>query len=1158
MDLSGLLPLIREMPSYCRLLEGLRGDPPATRVVALDSARPCLLACLQRDLALPMLVVTARQERARQLCDEIPLWLGAGAEVRLFPEPDALPYERISSDPYTVQQRLKVLASLSRGVQSGLVVASAYAVVHKTVAATAFAQSCQTVKTGARVNLERMLAGWVELGYAMDTSVQLPGTMSRRGGIVDVYPPDSDLPARIELFGDKVESIRLFDPSTQRSVKPVPEITVIPAREMAAPFGTIADNLQHLDLSSLSENARGKVREDIARLFSGQSPDGVGFYAPVANHGAFLDYFPAGAIVVPDQRDAIEAATVELDAQAAELSQAQREHGELPADFPRPYLSWPELLHGLDRFAHRLELEQWAAESSACAVGFNPPPVYGGRLTPFLEEAKAMVKAKGRVVVVTQEASRLAELLEEGDIAVSPVSDVAAMPPSGSITVVRGSLGGGWRIDGTGGDTVISDVELFGFAKKRRTVPKRFARREDLLSDLSTGDYVVHIDHGIGRFGGVTKLGLDNGQREYLILEYAAGDRLYVPSDQLDRVTRYIGPGGYSPSLSRLGTQEWNRAKQRVREAANELAKSLLALYSAREVAAGFAFSPDTVWQQELEASFPYVETQDQLEAVQKVKRDMEKARPMDRLVCGDVGYGKTEVAIRAAFKAVMDGMQVAVLVPTTVLADQHLTTFKERLGAFPVTVDSLSRFRSAREQQEVLQGLVNGSVDICIGTHRLLQKDVAFKNLGLVVVDEEQRFGVGHKERLKQLRREVDVLTMSATPIPRTLHMSLIGVRDMSTMETPPEERLPIKTYVGGYSERLVREAILRELERDGQVFYVHNRVQTIGAVARRLGDLVPEAKIGIGHGQMPEEALESAMLDFAEGRIDVLVCTTIIESGLDLPNANTLIVDRADRMGLTQLYQLRGRVGRGANRAYAYFLYDKGKELTDASEKRLRTIFEATELGAGFRIAMKDLEIRGAGTLLGPEQSGHMGAVGFELYCQLLSDAVTDLKAIGEPRAAHLPPSTSVDLPLPAFIPEEYVADLNARLALYLRLAKVDSLAKLKQIEGDLEDRFGPLPQQGKDLLYVVRLKLLGTAAGIQAISWEDGHAVLKLGQGTRLGALRPQRGLSDALKVGATQLRLDTKRAGGDWKRLLEGLVERLSQSPPRMAAHLSRGD
>ncbi len=1142
MNLSGLLPLIEDIPSYRELVREIQAVSGERKAVVVDSARPYLIAALFQRLGLPMLVITARSERARQLYEEAPLWLGSDAPVRLFPEPDALPYERLSSDMHTVQQRLRVLSDLSEGNDKTLVVAPVYAVAQKTVPVAGFSSSCHLLKEGSKIDLERMLAKWMDLGYEMESIVELPGTLSRRGGIVDIYPSNSDLPARIELSGDEVESIRLFDPATQRSLALVPQIAVVPAREMAASFTELTDIVRQLDHSTLKGEAREKAEEEMEYLARGRWFDGLEFYTSLANDGAFFDYFPERTLVVLEQPDLIEATLTELDIQAIELSEKLRKRGELPIDFPRPYYTWSEFSTGLNRFNRRLNLELWGDENECRFISFRPAPGYDGLVPDFIADIRGMLEGRGRVIVISQQAARLSELLGECGVIASPVADIADVPPLGSVTLAQGSITGGWFMDG---DIVFSDVEIFGFVKKRRMVSKRPVRHDVFLSELLPGDYVVHVDHGIGMFSGLTRMGLDDGEREYLVLEYAAGDKLYVPTEQVDRVGRYLGPGGYAPSLSRLGTQEWSRAKRRVKEATGDLAKELLLLYSAREAFNGFAFSSDSMWQQELEASFPYVETPDQLRAVREVKRDMEKAQPMDRLICGDVGYGKTEVAVRAAFKAVMDGMQVAVLVPTTVLAQQHLTTFGERLGTFPVRVEMLSRFRTPQEQREVIQGLASGSVDICIGTHRLIQKDVAFKNLGLVIIDEEQRFGVTHKERLKQLRKEVDVLTLSATPIPRTLHMSLIGVRDMSTMETPPEERYPIKTYVAAYNERLVREAILRELERDGQVFYVHNRVQRINGIVRKLEELVPEARIDAAHGQMHEDALESVMLDFTEGRIDVLVCTTIIESGLDLPNVNTLIVDDADRMGLTQLYQLRGRVGRGANRAYAYFFY-KQKQLTEAARKRLRTIFEAAELGAGFRIAMKDLGIRGAGNLLGSEQSGHIGAVGFELYSRLLSEAVSELKAGDDRKTASQPLSTTVDISLAAFIPDEYVNDLDTRLALYMRLARVDSLEEMYELGAEIEDRFGPLPLQVKNLLYIVRLKLMARGSGIRDIIGEKGQIVIRLGPGFTIDKTALQEYFGEKLKVGTSQLRLDIKRAGKQWKKILEDLVERTART------------
>ncbi|MFC1847725.1 transcription-repair coupling factor [Chloroflexota bacterium] len=1145
MNLSGLLAPVENMPAYKKLVRDLGVMSGEKNVLVVDSARPCLIAALYRSLRVPVLVITARSERARQLHEEIPFWLGDDEHIRFFPEPDALPYERLSSDSFTVQQRLRTLSDLAGDHRALIGVASAYAAARKTVPAGRFAALHHTVRKGSKIDLERTLAVWLKLGYEMEKAVELPGSFSRRGGILDIYSPDSDLPARIELLGNEVESIRLFDPSTQRSLGPVPQVSIIPAREMIVDSHEAGDILKRLDLSAMTPGARERLDDDISLLAGGHWFDGLDFYTSVVNDGAFLDYWPENTLVVLDQTDQIQTALSDLDAQARVLSRALVKQGEMPAGLPVPYFTWPELAAKLSGFDRRVTLEQWGDESMAYPMSFSPAPGYTGNLPDFLRDAVEMAKDERRVTIVSQQAARLSELFGEQDTFVSPVTDLLETPPPGSISLVRGSLAGGWRVDYEGGDIVFSDAEVFGFVKKRRMVSKRPAAQEALVSQLAPGDYVVHVDHGIGRFAGLTRIDLEYGEREYLVLEYAATDKLYVPTDQADRVSRYIGPGGYTPALSRLGTQEWIRTKQRVKEAADNLAGELLTLYSTREVLNGLAFSGDTVWQQEMEGSFPYLETPDQLRAVQDVKHDMEQMRPMDRLVCGDVGYGKTEVAIRAAFKAVMDGMQVAVLVPTTVLAQQHLTTFNERLSAFPVNVQLLSRFRSPREQQEVIQGLADGSIDICIGTHRLIQKDVSVKNLGLVVIDEEQRFGVTHKERLKQLRSEVDVLTLSATPIPRTLHMSLIGIRDMSTMETPPQERHPIKSYVSAYNDRVVREAILRELERGGQVFYLHNRVRRINWVARKLSDLVPEARIGIAHGQMPEDMLESVMLEFTGGRVDILVCTTIIESGLDLPNVNTLIIDDADRMGLTQLYQLRGRVGRGTNRAYAYFFYSRGKELTDAAQKRLRTILEASELGAGYRIAMRDLEIRGAGNLLGPEQSGHMGAVGFELYNRLLSEAITGLKASRGREAAPEPVTTTVDLPVTAFIPEDYVPDLGTRMDIYVRLAGIDSLEGLGELGAELEDRFGPLSPEAGDLLYIVRIKLLGGHAGVQDISSEGGQVVIRLRPGTRVDRASMQERFGDRLKVGTNQLRFDTRRAGRDWKGMLEDVIRGIAR-------------
>jgi transcription-repair coupling factor (superfamily II helicase) len=747
-----------------------------------------------------------------------------------------------------------------------------------------------------------------------------------------------------------------------------------------------------------------------------------------------------------------------------------------------------------------------------------------------------------RQIVVSQQALRLSELFADEGTPVSVGASAAAGLPQ--LTLVQGSLAEGWRFRDDGLDLgLVTDTEVFGFAKQRRAPPRKSINREAFLAELSPGAYVVHIDHGIARFSGVVRMAVDGHEREYLELHYAEGDKLFVPTDQLDRVSRYIGPSDRQPHLTRLASGEWQRAKARVRRAVQALARELLALYAAREVLPGHAFAEDSPWQMELEASFPYVETPDQIAAIVAVKQDMERPRPMDRLVCGDVGYGKTEVAVRAAFKAVMEGRQVAVLVPTTVLAQQHYETFRERLAAFPARVEMLSRFRSDAEQRQIVEDLASGTVDIVIGTHRLLQKDVRLKELGLVVIDEEQRFGVAHKEHLKQMRREVDVLTLSATPIPRTLYMALGALRDMSTMETPPEDRLPIKTYVSEFDERLVREVVLREIERGGQVYFVHNRVHNIDMIAGKLQDIVPEARISIGHGQMDEHELEQAMREFVDGRSDVLVCTTIIESGLDIPNVNTIIINQADKLGLGQLYQLRGRVGRGAHRAYAYLFYDRKARLTDTARQRLQTIFEATELGAGFQIALRDLEIRGAGNLLGSEQSGFMAAVGFDLYIKLLSGAVEHMRAImrGELPPAEEGAPVAIDLPLSAHLPPSYVPDLNVRLALYQRLSAAEDPKEIVSIGQEMIDRFGEPPAVTRNLLYVVSLRALAAQAGAQSISTEDGMATVRMREGESLPREALEATVAKGVQVGRSAVRVEL---GEGWRERLRRTMEQLA--------------
>jgi transcription-repair coupling factor (superfamily II helicase) len=1110
MNLSHLLSLIEQVPGYqqlkCELLESQGKD---IKLVVSDAVKSFIIAALHKELNLPVMVIVAQPESAKRLYDELQAWCPSSTLLQAFPETDFLAGEYSASDAVTIAERLRTLSALtlcrdmSADSRNPLIVSSALAAVSRTMPRDDFIASRRALSVGMNIDPLQLVKEWQAMGYELENIVEVPGMISRRGGIVDVFSPDSESPARIEFVGNQIESIRLFDPKTQRSSKLVTSVTIAPAKE----------SQQHL------------------------------------NGDAILDYLPEKVLLITDDLDELKTVIDKLDCEAEEFRQTKVERGEPAPDLP--ILSWQEFETRTKIIKPRLALCSWSIDDSDKAylqfLPLTPVPSYGGRLEVFSEGLREMLKENRRIVVVSQQTNRLAELLQERDIPACPVSQIEQAPPAKSITLVQGSLAEGWAMRDV--FSLFTDNEIFGFVKQRRLFKKRPIRHHWFISGLSPGDYIVHIEHGIAKFAGLTKMLTDGVEREYLVLEYAANDRLYVPTDQVDCVSRYVGAGNRPPTLSRLGTQEWARTKQRIKESVANIARELLNLYAAREIVPGFAFSPDNLWQQELESSFPYMETPGQLEAVQAVKGDMEKPKPMDRLVCGDVGYGKTEVALRAAFKAVMDGKQVALLVPTTVLAQQHFINFCDRLQAFPVRVEMLSRFCTEKEQASIIEGLAAGTVDICIGTHRLLQKDIVFKDLGLMIIDEEQRFGVIHKEHFKKLRREIDTLTLSATPIPRTLHMSLAGIRDMSTIETPPEERLPIKTYVGAYDERHVREAILRELERNGQVFFVHNRVNSIAMVAKRLSSLVPEGRICIAHGQMPEEELEKVMTDFVNHRSDILVTTTIIESGLDMPNVNTLIVDQADKLGLTQLYQLRGRVGRGSNNAYGYFFFDRGKQLTLEARKRLKTISEATELGAGFAVAMKDLEIRGAGNLLGVEQSGYIAAVGFDLYSRLLAEAVEDLKqgqAVGSGRKILQPSVPAVALPLTAYIPEEYVVDLSTRLDFYQRLAAVKRAQEIEGIAVELSDRFGPIPQPVENLIYIVEIKQLAAAAMVKSISTEDRQVVLHFDGTKEIDRLSLIQDFKYGVKAGSSRIKLDIKLLGNSWQDVLKKVLQKAAIS------------
>ena len=857
---------------------------------------------------------------------------------------------------------------------------------------------------------------------------------------------------------------------------------------------------------------------------------------------------------------AIEEMSRSLDRRLEQLRSAKEKRGDVPAGFAQPHIEWGFISDAMNARPKSVNLSPWGVDSElpggSLGLPINPSALVGGGVEKALELIKNGVAEKKRTVVITNHAQRFHELAHEQEIETVLAKTLAVAPEQGEVQIVTGHLLNGFSIDTADGSTVsvMSDAEVFGIQKERRRIRKRPIRKGPALEQLKPGSYVVHIEHGVARFVGTKVMGSEG--QEYLVLEYAEDDKLYVPTDHLDRIQLYHGTADAAPKLTRLGTQEWNKARARAKRATEQLAGELIALYASRQVATGFAASADTPWQDSLEASFPYEETPDQLTTIEAVKADMESSSPMDRLVCGDVGYGKTEIALRAAFKAVQSGRQVAILVPTTVLAQQHLETFTDRLEPFPVAVEMLSRFRSDRQQKEIIVKIADGSVDIVIGTHRLLQKDVRFKDLGLVIIDEEHKFGVSHKERLKQLRTQVDVMTLSATPIPRTLHMSLAGVRDMSTIETPPEERLPIKTYVSEDSDDLVREAILRELDRGGQVFYLHNRVKNIELVANKIQKLVPEANLQIGHGQMPEDDLERVMAEFERGEFNVLLCTTIIESGLDLPNANTLIIDRADMFGLSQLYQLRGRIGRGANRAYAYLMVPRAKQLTEQAEQRLNTILAATELGAGFQIALRDLEIRGIGNLLGAEQSGQISAIGFDLYTKLLAEAVRQLKEADSSDNTATPPvrefsTVRVDIGIDARIPDSYIEDLAQRLSIYQRLARIRVESEIDDLDEEIRDRFGPMPTHVKLLMKMARMRSMAVQAGVELVTAKETRATLTLKEPTDGARVPLQKQLGTGVDVGHMQIRVEIDRDDPEWIDELMAVLDQLKMFQERIA-------
>jgi transcription-repair coupling factor (superfamily II helicase) len=1170
MSLAGLLTILDDDPQLRSVISqaryGNRAVPDVGRgaatlvgedVVAPPTLRPVLAAALTGSRRF-VLAVTATAREADDLTAALGSFLPAGS-VASFPGWETLPHERLSPRADTVGQRIAVLRRLAHPADPGqpngplmAVVAPVRSLLQPIVAGLGNLEPV-VLADGQEYELDHLLTRLVEIGYARVDLVTSRGEIAVRGGIVDVFPPTEEHPLRVEFFGDTVEEIRYFKVADQRSIGPADDgLWAPPCRELLLTPAVRERAKELADTHPALADILGKLAEGIP-------VEGMEAFAPVLSDRMelLIDYIPADGIVLACDPERVRARAEELVRTSQEFLEASWANaaagGEAPVDLGASAF---QPIARIRAAAAALGLPWWTiapfgvtdAEAAEPAAGAYPglaspetgpgdrvpfrinaslAPAYRGDAARMITDVRSWLADNWRVVLVTEghgPAQRLAEMLR-GEGVGARLRDVGDAPEPGVpyVTTARLENGFVWPAVRL---VLLTESDLAGHpaglptTRDMRRMPTRRRGGVDPLQ-LEAGDYVVHEQHGVGRYVEMTSRTAAGATREYLVIEYAPGrrgqppDRLYVPTDQLDEVTKYTG--GEAPALHRLGGADWAKAKGRARKAVRQIASELIRLYSARMASPGFAFGADTPWQRELEDAFPYIETPDQLAAIDEVKHDMERPVPMDRLISGDVGYGKTEIAVRAAFKAVQDGKQVAVLVPTTLLVQQHYSTFTERYAPFPVTVRPLSRFQGSAETAETLRGLADGTVDVVIGTHKLLSPETRFARLGLVIIDEEQRFGVEHKEYLKRLRTEVDVLGMSATPIPRTLEMGVAGIREMSTILTPPEERHPVLTFVGPHDDKQVAAAIRRELLRDGQVFYVHNRVTSIRRVAAQVAELVPEARIAIAHGQLNEHELEQVMVDFWERKYDVLVATTIVESGLDIPNANTLIIDRADTYGLSQLHQLRGRVGRGTERAYAYFLYPSETALTETAHERLATVAQHTEAGAGMYVALKDLEIRGAGNLLGGEQSGHIAGVGFDLYVRMIGEAVTELKGDGPAEK----PEVRVELPVNAHIPHDYVAGERLRLEAYTRIAAADSESDVAAVREELADRYGEPPQPVLNLLEVARLRTAARRVGLTDITVAGSHVrfapvVLPDSRQVRVQRLYPKTVLKPAVRT------------------------------------------
>ncbi|PLR93300.1 transcription-repair coupling factor [Bacillus sp. T33-2] len=1097
--MQGLKTIFSQQDDVHSIISGVEEGLREQLVAGLSgSARTVFLAALYEQTKRPVLLVTHNLLQAQKLYDDMSNLVGED-EVFLYPANELIAAEISIASPELRAQRIEALDYWSSKGNGIIIVPMAG--LRKIVPPKHIWSKFQiTFKVGEEIDLDEQLLHFVSMGYSRSDMVSAPGEFSVRGGIIDIYPLTYADPLRIELFDTEVDSIRSFSLDDQRSKDKHEAVTIGPATE--TPVGAedlsrlvehledgLAKSLQKLNNDKAKTLMAQNVGYELEQLRNGQKPDQMFKYLSLAYKSteSLIDYLPEGGFIFIDEISRVQEMNDSLNKEEAEWYTSLLSEGQIIHDVKMSH-HLPDLIHKSRRPVVYMSLFLRHVPNTnpqnIINISCKPMQNFHGQMHVLKAEIDRWKKGNFSILLLGPDGERVKKLervLEDYDIDASVINRQQMLSP-GKAQIGAGSLNTGFELP-IQKIAVITEEELFN--KKVKQPPRRQklsnAERIKSYSELRIGDYVVHVNHGIGKYLGIETLLINGVHKDYLNIRYQGTDQLYVPVEQIDLVQKFVGSEGKEPKIYKLGGSDWKRVKSKVQSSVQNIADDLIKLYAERESSVGYAFSPDGDMQREFETSFPYQETEDQLRSIHEIKKDMERERPMDRLLCGDVGYGKTEVAIRAAFKAIADGKQVAFLVPTTILAQQHFETMRERFQDYPVEIGLLSRFRTRKQQTETIKGLKAGTVDIVVGTHRLLSKEISYRDLGLLIIDEEQRFGVTHKEKIKQLKTNVDVLTLTATPIPRTLHMSMLGVRDLSVIETPPENRFPVQTYVMEYNGGLVREAIERELARDGQVYFLYNRVEDIERKAEEISMLVPDARVAYAHGRMTENELESAMLGFLEGEFDVLVSTTIIETGVDIPNVNTLIVFDADKMGLSQLYQLRGRVGRSNRVAYAYFTYRKDKVLTEVAEKRLQAIKEFTELGSGFKIAMRDLSIRGAGNLLGAEQHGFIDSVGFDLYSQMLKEAIEERKAGPE---IVKRPLLEIDLEIDAYIPDSYISDGHQKIEMYKRFRGITLLKDIEELQDEMTDRFGDYPDEVAYLFKIAELKVYAETAGVEAI--------------------------------------------------------------------------